>query len=195
MKKTELAIILGLIISVIFSSFTSFSIDCNNVRGEVLRLHILANSDSEEDQALKLKIRDEILKASPEIFDSTDDLEGAINCAEQNLSKIEEIAKAEIEKSGFDYSVRAEIDDMYFETREYDGVTMPAGEYKAVRVKIGKAEGKNWWCVLFPALCIPAAQGQKELSDVLTDSEIDTISTPKFKAKFAIVEFFQNLKN
>lgn len=194
MKKTEFAVILGLLISIVFSSFTAFSADCNNIRGEVLRLHILANSDSEADQKLKLKVRDKILESSPELFSATDDLEGAIESAEQNLSKIETIAAKEIEKNGYDYAVSAEIAEMYFETREYDGVTMPAGRYKALRINIGKAEGKNWWCVLFPALCIPAASEQKELSDVLEDSEMQIVSSPKLEAKFAIVEFFQNIK-
>lgn len=195
MKKTEFAVLVGLIVSIILSSFTAFAGSCENVRGEVLRLHILANSDSEEDQNLKLSVRDRILEHSGELFDGALTLNAAVEMAEINLPQIEEIAKAEIQRQGYDYNVRAYICEMYFETRKYEDVTMPAGKYKALRLEIGKAEGKNWWCVIFPTLCIPAAQGDAEIGDVLSDKEIDTITSPKYEAKFAIVEFFERLKS
>ena len=84
---------------------------------------------------------------------------------------------------------------MYFETREYEKFTLPAGQYKALRIEIGKAEGKNWWCVLFPALCIPASQDSAELGEVFSESEIEVVTRPKYKAKFAIVELFERFKN
>lgn len=195
MKKAEFAVLVGLIVSMIVSSFTAFADSCENVRSEVLRLHILANSDSEEDQALKLSVRDAILKHSGELFDGALTLNAALEMAEINLPQIEEIAKDEIEKQGYNYGVRAFITEMYFETRKYEDVTMPAGKYKALRLEIGAAKGRNWWCVIFPTLCIPAAQGDAQIDDVLSEQEIDTVTSPKYEAKFAIVEFFEGLKN
>ncbi len=195
MKKVELSILIGLILSIVLSSFSAFGLDCQSISGEVLRLHILANSDSDEDQALKLRVRDAILEHSPELFSGSNTLADAILDAEQSLDEIKEIAEKEIRESGFDYPVKAYITKMPFETRKYDNVTLPAGEYTAPRIEIGAAEGQNWWCVLFPSLCIGAAQGGSELSDVLSQREEDIVTQPKFEAKFAIVEFIERLKN
>ena len=195
MKRIEFAVLVGLIVSIILSSITAFAGSCENVRSEVLRLHILANSDSEADQNLKLSVRDAILEESGQLFDGAMTLDAALQMAEINLSQIEEIAKAEIKKQGYDYSVRAYLTEMYFETRKYEDVTMPAGKYKALRIEIGKATGKNWWCVIFPTLCIPAASKNALIDDVFTAQEIDTITSPKYEAKFAIVEFFEKLKS
>ena len=83
---------------------------------------------------------------------------------------------------------------MYFETRKYDNVTLPAGYYSALRIELGKAEGKNWWCVLFPALCIPAAQDDVKMQDLLSQGQISVVTEPKYEAKFAILEFIEWLK-
>lgn len=195
MKRIEFAVLVGLIVSIIVSSFTAFADSCENVRSEVLRLHILANSDSEADQNLKLSVRDAILERSGPLFDGALTLNVALEMAEINLPQIEEIAREEIAEQGYNYDVRAYICEMYFETRKYEDVTMPAGKYKALRIEIGKAEGKNWWCVIFPTLCIPAAQGNAEINDVFKDQEIDTVTSPKYEAKFAIVELFERIKN
>ena len=195
MKRIEFAVLVGLIVSIIVSSFTAFADSCENVRSEVLRLHILANSDSEADQNLKLSVRDAILERSGPLFDGALTLNAALEMAEINLPQIEEIAREEIAEQGYNYDVRAYICEMYFETRKYEDVTMPAGKYKALRIEIGKAEGKNWWCVIFPTLCIPAAQGNAEINDVFEDQEIDTVTSPKYEAKFAIIELFERIKN
>lgn len=195
MKKTEISVLIGLIISIIISSVTAFAYSCEGVRSEVLRLHILANSDSEDDQNLKLLVRDKILENSKELFNASISVSDAKRKAEENLDKIVKIAESEIKAQGYNYKVKAYICDMFFETRQYDNVTMPSGVYSALRIEIGKAEGKNWWCVLFPALCIPAAQGDKTLSDVFSEDQIDTVSSPKYEAKFAIVEVIEKLKD
>ncbi len=195
MKKTETVILISLIISIILSSFGAFASDCEKICDNVLRLHILANSDSAQDQALKLRIRDKILESSGEIFNSDSDLKTAVNSAQENLEKIERIAHDEIQKSGYDYTVTAYLTDMYFETRKYEDFTLPAGNYKAVRIEIGKAEGKNWWCVLFPALCLPASSQNTSISEVLSQSQQEIIESPKFEAKFFIFEAIKELKN
>ena len=115
--------------------------------------------------------------------------------AEINLPQIEEIASEEIVKQGYDYPVRAYLTEMYFETRKYENVTMPAGNYKALRIEIGEGSGRNWWCVIFPTLCIPAASSDSEIDDVFTAQEIETVTSPKYEAKFAILELFERIKN
>lgn len=195
MKRTEFAVLIGLILSIIITSVSAFAADCQSIRRDTLRLHILANSDSEEDQALKLKVRDAILEKSPTLFEGSMSLDDAIADVQESLDEIKATAEEEIFANGYNYSVKVYLCDMFFETREYEEFTLPAGQYKALRIEIGKAEGKNWWCVLFPALCIPASQDSAELSEVFSESEIEVVSKPKYKAKFAIVELFERLKN
>lgn len=195
MKKIELSVLIALIISIVISNFSVFSKACDGVRREVFRLHILANSDGAQDQELKLKVRDEILKYSPELFSESTNLNGAVERAKQSIDEIIRISQEVIKREGLDYGVSAEVCESFFDTRVYENVTLPAGVYSCLKIKLGKAEGKNWWCVLFPALCIPAAQNKAELGDVLNDVEIDTVTNPIYKPKFAILEFFEKLKN
>ena len=186
--------VLGLLLSIGLTSVFSFASDCSEVRDEVLRLHILANSDSDEDQALKLKVRDRVLAETGEIFSGAENLETAQTLAKENLGKICASATDELRKNGSDATVTAGLCRMYFETRQYDGYTLPAGMYDAVRIEIGKAEGKNWWCVMFPPLCVGSAMDEKELEEMLSQSGEKVINgTRKFKAKFYIVELFERL--
>lgn len=184
-KRFELSIILALIFSVLLS-FTSFSAYCNEIENGVLRLHILANSDSDKDQALKLAVRDSILENSENIFESASNKEDALKNAKENLPKIIGTAKETIKENGYDYSVSGEVEKCYFNTRVYDNFTLPAGYYDAVRIKIGSAKGKNWWCVLFPEVCISASAN---LKDTLSDGSVEKIENPQnYKVKFKVVE-------
>ncbi len=192
MKRLEIAMVFGLLLSIGLTSVFSFASDCSSVRGEVLRLHILANSDSDEDQALKLKVRDRVLEETGDIFSGAKNLETAQSLAKENLVKICAAATDELRKNGSDATVTAGLCRTYFETRQYDGYTLPAGMYDAVRIEIGKAEGKNWWCVMFPPLCVGSAMDEKELEAMLSQSGEKVINgTQKFKAKFYIVELFE----
>lgn len=195
MKKTEKALLFGLILSILVGSFSAFASDCSAIRESVLRLHILANSDSDEDQALKLKVRDRILEETGDLFENASDLENAESSAANSLELVRSIAEDEVRKQGYDYPVRAELCNMFFETRQYDDITMPAGRYDAVRITIGEAKGHNWWCVLYPPMCIPAAQPKQELGDVLTEDGMEVVtSKPKYEVRFAFVELFERIK-
>ena len=192
MKKFEIAMILGFVLSIALTSTFSFASDCSAVRDEVLRLHILANSESEADQQLKLSVRDRVLGETGELFSGAENLEVAQTLARENLQKIEVVARDEISKNGFDYDVTASLCRMYFETRHYDSYTLPAGMYDAVRVEIGKAEGKNWWCVMFPPICLGSAMDEGELEKVLSQKGEEVITgTQKYKVKFFIVELIE----
>ena len=195
MKRIEKAIIIALMFSVIVGSFSAFASECNNIRSSVLRLHILANSDSAEDQALKLKVRDRILSETGILFQNANNLSNAEDRVSESLDFVKQIAADEIQKQGYHYEVSAELCNMFFNTREYDGVTLPAGRYDAMRVTIGEAKGQNWWCVLYPPMCIPAAQPTQELNDVLNESEMEIVTAePKYEIRFACVELFERLK-
>ncbi len=184
-KRFEISIILSLIFTLLLS-FTSFTAHCNEIENGVLRLHILANSDSDTDQALKLKVRDSILKSGEEIFDNANDKTEALKNARMNLPKIVSTAESTIKENGYNYSVTATVEKCYFDTRVYENFTLPAGYYDAVRVKIGKAEGKNWWCVLFPEVCISASAN---LDETLSEGSVKAVENPQdYKVRFKVVE-------
>lgn len=161
------------------------------LRGSVLRLHILANSDSAADQELKLCVRDALLEHGEELFGDAASLTEAEEAAENKLPEIEHIAEETLAAHGCNYKVHAEIADTVFDERVYGDITMPAGEYRALRVEIGKAEGHNWWCVMYPPLCIPAAVSVKDDKETeeeyFSDEERDVIYHPKkYRIRFAI---------
>ncbi|MCD7812251.1 MAG: stage II sporulation protein R [Ruminococcus sp.] len=197
MKKISCAIMgAGLILTIIISNICSFVKDgseLDELRDSVLRLHILANSDSSADQQLKLSVRDVLIERSDEIFGNANSKEEAEKTAAENLELIESIARETLSEQGCDESVCATVTDMYFDEREYGDITMPAGVYTAVRVEIGEAQGHNWWCVMYPPLCIPAAceetaDGSRETADeFFDDDQKDIIYNPeKYKVRFAI---------
>lgn len=195
MKKIEWSVLIALVFTILFGSVTTFAAECSQIREDVLRLHILANSDSEEDQALKLKVRDRILLEMGDVFETPETLEDAKTAASKHLDEIREIAQQEVYDNGYDYPVHAELINMYFTTREYETFTLPAGMYDAVRITIGDAEGKNWWCVLYPPLCLPAAQSEETLEQALGEEETDLVTrNPQYEVRFAVVEWFENLK-
>ena len=127
------------------------------ISDKVVRLHVVANSDSEEDQALKLRVRDVILARTAALLEASDDRSEAEGLIRGQLLELENIAAREITAAGYDYSVEARLAELDFPTREYESFTLPAGNYLALQVVIGEGGGKNWWCVVFPPLCTAAA--------------------------------------
>ena len=167
----------------------------DKIYGETLRLHVIANSDSDEDQALKLKVRDAVLCEMKRLTQDAEcaGFDEALELAEANLAVFEDIARRVTAENGFDCGVKATLEKEVFPTREYEGVRLPAGEYTALRILIGNAEGQNWWCVLYPTLCLDAAEPKKELAEagftqaqirLLTDSE-----TPRYVLRFRFLEW------
>lgn len=193
MKLSEKAVAMGLCIAIILT-FTGFCNTKKQIANEVLRLHIIANSDSEADQQLKIKIRDELLKRSELIISEEDSLEEAVKDVSASLDEIEKIAEATAANEGFNYKCNAEITEMYFDIREYDGVSMPSGEYTALRITIGEGRGKNWWCVMFPPLCLPAAEEAVAEFD-REEQKILRAKTPEYEIKFKAVEIWEDICN
>lgn len=192
-KLIEISLFAGLLIAIVFS-VTGFASTCEEIRGDVLRLHVIANSDSQEDQQLKLKVRNAVLKAGKNIFDGSVTRENAEEKIRAEEETLEAVAKKVIEENGFDYDVEITVTEEYFNTRTYENVTLPAGKYMAVRVLIGESVGKNWWCVMFPPLCIPASQ--TDINMYLDEREVKLVETnPKYEPRFKIVEIYESIKN
>lgn len=193
-KALEMSVLFGLLCAV-FISFADFDASCDELRNNVLRLHIIANSDSAEDQALKLKIRDRILSESGNLFEGDNNLDSAITTAKGTLEKFEAIANEVIKENGFGYGAKARIGTAYFETRVYDEFTLPAGNYESLIINVGESRGKNWWCVIFPQVCIPAA-GDAKLSDSVGESGVKVAENPrKYVMRFKTVEIYEDIKH
>lgn len=191
MKKILISVLLflGAALSFGLGGFLIFAENCETICGEVLRLHIPANSDEAADQKIKLRLRDYILEEFSGEFSSCSSLENAEETAESLLREIEERSNNFLEEHGFFYGAKAELVTMDFPTREYEKLILPAGRYRAIRVTLGSGEGHNWWCVIFPQLCLPAASESKQASDVLAD-----FGKPQgITVKFALYEWLQGL--
>lgn len=191
-RKYELIAAAGLVLAILISNTVGFVRDglaLDRLRGSVLRLHILAESDSERDQTLKLYVRDALLESG--ILGEADSLAEAEAIAADRLPDIERIAETVLRANGCELPVEAELADTEFDVRTYGDITMPAGTYRALRVKIGSARGHNWWCVMYPSLCVPAAcdvtdNKQEELGR-FDGEEIDILYEPqKYEVRFAI---------
>ncbi len=193
MKKIIKSMSFGLIISVLLC-LVPFEGECREISDKVFRIHILANSDSKEDQSLKLKVRDAILKKSEELFLSAQNKGDAKEIAQKNLGLFKDIAQQVVYDNGYTYSVTASVRTMYFSTRYYDEVTMPSGVYDALQIRIGKAEGKNWWCVMYPSLCLSAAGESSPLKEELTPSQYSIVTKDgKYEFRFKTVEIFNRI--
>lgn len=194
-NRLLIAMMTGLIftLSVSFSDLMDFEKNLREIENNVLRLHIIANSDSEKDQSLKLIVRDGILSQYSDVFKNLDGIDEIIDTAKEHLSEIEQTAEKIIRENGFFYDVSCEVVKMDFDKKEYENFTMPKGFYNALRIKIGNAEGKNWWCVMYPPLCIPAT-AETDLSEYLTKEEIDIITNPKrYEMRFKCVEIYEKI--
>ena len=179
----------------IYSYVTPFIKTSEDISQEVFRLHILANSDSDEDQSLKLKVRDKILAESENLFINCQNLNDVINVSKNNIDYFEKLANECISENGYNYKTKVYVDKEYFNTREYEKITLPSGEYNALKIEIGEAKGHNWWCVMFPAICLPAVSDD-EINNILNEDEIELInSNNKYEIRFKIVEIYEKIKS
>ena len=167
----------------------------------VLRLHVLANSDGEEDQALKLKVRDAVLAKSEELFANCATREEAIDLTKQSLDVLENTARDALRAEGSTHSVRVELGEEVYPTRNYESFCFPAGTYVSLRIILGEGEGQNWWCVLYPPMCLSAASAKSEQSDAaitvgFTGEQYRVITetdTPTYRVRFRILEVFEEV--
>ena len=196
-----LFIVLGLMVGYAYSQSCKINTFSNDYKENLIRFHVLANSDSEEDQALKLKVRDKVISyLKPKLEDS--------ESISQSEKIILNICKETIKQNGYNYDVSINLGYSKFPTKQYSSVVLPAGEYKSLKIIIGKGQGKNWWCVMFPPLCFVDEQNNvidketdEKLKKVLTKDEYELIvekdkkNINNLQIKFKIVEVFQKILN
>lgn len=212
MKNKFIVIMLFLILvlgSVLGISYMKAGASQKTISNKIIRFHVIANSDTTGDQALKLKVRDEVLNyISPKLKDSKD-IDESRKILEENNEVIKEIARKVIKENGYKYEVVSMLSHENFPVKSYGNITLPQGNYEAYRIIIGSGEGHNWWCVMFPPLCftditkgeVAYKETEKEMKQVLTSEEYklvnnldtNTIDGEKMVVKFKVVEITKNL--
>lgn len=201
MKKShfrywELALLLALAVTILWG--TASLGQQEELGRKVIRLHVIANSDSPEDQALKLRVRDRVLARAQEILEQSADMEQAEQALTAALPELTREARETLAAEGCAQPVQARLEPAEFPTKDYDGFSLPAGKYLALRVIIGQGAGQNWWCVVFPPLCTAAASDVPAvaLDAGLTDQEVALITEADegYILKFKSVELWQTLK-
>ena len=168
---------------------------------EVLRFHILANSDSDEDQALKMTVKEEVLGYLEGAMPEDMDVAETTDWMRRHTDELENLSREIVQQEGYDYPVSAAVTTCWFPEKTYGDLTFPAGNYEALRIEIGAAKGHNWWCVLYPNLCFLDAvnavvpkEGKQELKNVLSEEEYSQITaTTDFKIKWYFPERLKEL--
>lgn len=198
MKKSVLILLSALLLLIALLSILPIHSE-SLIYDEVLRLHVIANSDSDADQELKLLVRDAILGETRKILKNAKSREEAEKIIFENSALLESIALETVRKNQFDYPVTLELGREKYPTKNYESCAFPSGEYLSLRIKIGEASGENWWCVLFPPLCLSAATDKDAFTSVgITDSQYQIITetdNPKYKIRFKLLESFEQLIN
>ena len=199
MKQNRMILILSLLLAAMVTWFLMWRTGMEarermqeRLAGEVLRFHILANSDSEEDQTLKITVRDRILDYLKEEMPETKNAQETARWIRRHVDELEEVGRRTMEEQGYDYPVNAAVTTCWFPDRTYGDMTFPSGNYEALRVELGDADGHNWWCVLYPSLCftdttctVVSDEGRKGLKEVLTAEEYEMVTaTSDFKIKW-----------
>lgn len=200
--KYSLILIILLFIYIFICAVSYVTAVSSDLEDSIFRLHVIANSDTKEDQDLKYKVRDNLIKYMNEISSNAKNKQEAIEIAKSHTNEFYEIAKNTIIDNGYNYDVSIEIGNFDFPTKDYGDISIPSGSYDALRVKIGKAEGQNWWCVMFPPLCfvnvtsgIVPDDSKELLKNELNDEEYSIISnkdSSEVNFKFKIIELLQN---
>lgn len=194
MKATRCfkALCAALVICMVIS-FCGFTGACEDIADRVLRLHIVAASDDERDQALKLKVRDAVLGETAGLFDGVYSTELAYQRLQEALPEVQQAAEYCLLQNGCDDTVNVELCRMHFTTRHYDTGTLPAGMYEALRVTIGEGKGHNWWCVVFPPMCVGSAG--ETTDDVLTAKEESIVTQPSsYRVQLKVVEWYHHIR-
>lgn len=203
MKKLKIVFLLIVLFSIFIfiNAYNYVEAISDNLYNSVFRLHVIANSNSKEDQDLKYIVRDNIINYMNEKCKSLSSKEDVIQYSKNNLTEIKQLAEKTIHENGFNYPVTVEIGNFEFPEKNYGDISFPFGFYDALKVKIGSSSGKNWWCVMFPPLCfidtttgIVPETSKKTLQEALSEENYRIISEREntdITIKFKIIEFFE----
>jgi len=199
------------IIVIFFIGFNFFNLvygstisEQKNISNKIIRFHVLANSDSIEDQSLKLKVKDEIIKYMMPKLDKSNSIDESRKILKENDKEIKKIAENIINKNGYKYSVNTYLGQEQFPIKTYGNITLPQGQYEAYKIIIGNGQGQNWWCVMFPPLCfvdvtkgeVSTKETEQKMKKVLKEEELRSINNSKnsYEIKFKVVEEINKLK-
>ena len=202
--KRLLLVVILLAIYIIVSALSYVSAVSENISNSVFRLHVIANSDSDEDQRLKYIVRDNLINYMNTLTKNITSKDDAIEIAKEHQDEFYKIAKKTIEENGYDYDVKIDIGNSYFPTKYYGDISLPAGYYDALKVEIGSASGQNWWCVMFPPLCfvdmstgVVPDESKKKIKDNLPEEEyalVSDTSQEDINFKFKLIELLSFLE-
>lgn len=201
--KRIILVISLLLIYIAISAFSYVAAVSNDISESVFRLHVIANSDSEEDQNLKYIVRDNLIKYMNTLTKNMSTKDDAIKIAKEHEQDFRDIAIKTVRENGYDYDVKVEIGNCYFPTKYYGDISFPAGYYDALKVEIGESAGQNWWCVMFPPLCfvdmstgIVPDESKQTIKEQLSEEEyaiINEKNNPNINFKFKLIELFSKL--
>ena len=201
-KRDKIFLIALIIAYILYCAFsiTYFSSVSGEIRENVVRLHILADSNSEIDQNVKLKVRDALLEKNTQLLSDKVTPKNATEYFKNSKDELEQCANEVLKENGLNYKATITLSKEYYTTRVYEDLTFPAGVYTSIKVVLGSGEGKNWWCVMFPPLCVPVADGGIEtadnvnLEDYLNEDGKRLVSSQgKFKVGFKVIEWYEKL--
>lgn len=188
LRRWEVALMVGLAIAILAGAWLGG--EQNALADKVVRLHVIANSDSAEDQALKLAVRDEILAQGGALFAQGSTADEAAEVLTANLAQLATVGSEVVGEWGYDYPVTVSLeDDVWFPTKEYEDFSLPAGEYRALRIVIGEGGGENWWCVVFPPLCLGSVSETTAQTAAMDGFDSDEISLITGESEGYIVKF------
>lgn len=197
LKRWELALMCGVLFALVLGGWLDR--EQTELADRVIRLHVIANSDTRADQDLKLEVRDSVLAQAETIYPAGADREQAMEALGTHLAELAAAGQRVVEERGYDYPVSAQLTQCWFPTKEYDDFALPAGNYTALRVVIGEGEGQNWWCVAYPPLCLGAASETLEeatQAGLFTEGQaaLMTGDTQGYVLKFKAIELWEEMK-
>ena len=188
MNKKELSVLLGFVMAFVFALWGENIQQAESVKANTLRLHIIANSDAETDQNIKMAVKEEILQMENLLPENHVDFASAVKTVTENLPVIEQRINDNLSAQNAGYSAKCSVEQFYFDTTSYTDFALPQGEYTALTVRLGKAKGKNWWCVVYPALC------SQSCGEIVLENSDDFIKTDKITMRFKVVEIYEDVK-
>lgn len=198
LRRWEFALLIGISTALLLGIWLEH--EQTDLADSVLRLHVLANSDSDADQTLKLKVRDRVLEEAELILSDHSSVKEAERVLKGNLDRLAQAGAEIVAEEGYDYSVSAEVRETWFPTKEYDDFSLPAGQYQALRIVIGEGEGQNWWCVVFPPLCLGSVSESVQetaLHAGMDEQQVALLTgeSEGYVVKFKALELWEKLKN